>query len=267
LSFDCQSSGCQGGAIERLTRRFSVIGAVHLILAAGVVLAGCSTPAATTQAPAIDERTPAGHARSIATSVANDINSKLAPVIAEVTEFAQTATSEDELDAVLASFSAIGDSLTAIADELARQTFDGVTVTFVGDTQLPVFVEFTDEDETLCVIPAQDYDDVADVQDGACTVTPALIADYLAFVSGDVEVLRAFVDTLTTSLAIPTGFAYGDNTALDLLWDRCAAGDFAACDELYRISDIGSEYETFGQTCGNTEPVDYTDWCEVTTTS
>ncbi|NTW38980.1 MAG: hypothetical protein HGA44_03700 [Cellulomonadaceae bacterium] len=48
--------------------------------------------------------------------------------------------------------------------------------------------------------------------------------------------------------------AYGDDAALDALWDQCAAGDGQACDDLYFQAPIGSEYEAFGNTCGNTQP-------------
>jgi hypothetical protein len=44
---------------------------------------------------------------------------------------------------------------------------------------------------------------------------------------------------------------YGSNATLDRLWDRCANGDYAACDQLYLDSPAGSEYERFGDTCGN----------------
>ncbi len=40
-------------------------------------------------------------------------------------------------------------------------------------------------------------------------------------------------------------FAYGDDEELDGLWDACEAGDEEACDDLYWLSPIGSEYETY----------------------
>ncbi|MBX9246071.1 hypothetical protein ICW40_14810 [Actinotalea ferrariae] len=46
--------------------------------------------------------------------------------------------------------------------------------------------------------------------------------------------------------------AYGDDPELDALWDQCAAGDGAACDDLYISAPLGSEYEEFGNTCGGT---------------
>ncbi|MEM9466932.1 MAG: hypothetical protein AAGA90_16285 [Actinomycetota bacterium] len=49
------------------------------------------------------------------------------------------------------------------------------------------------------------------------------------------------------------GVTYGDNPELDALWDACAAGDAVACDDLYFQSAIGSDYEAFGSTCGETD--------------
>ena len=48
------------------------------------------------------------------------------------------------------------------------------------------------------------------------------------------------------------GDTYGDNASLDILWDQCAAGDLNACDDLYWGSPVGSDYEAFGSTCGQT---------------
>jgi hypothetical protein len=47
------------------------------------------------------------------------------------------------------------------------------------------------------------------------------------------------------------GGTYGDDSTLDALWDACGGGDGAACDELYWISPVDSEYEEYGNTCGN----------------
>jgi hypothetical protein len=45
-------------------------------------------------------------------------------------------------------------------------------------------------------------------------------------------------------------FTFGDDPELDELWVDCDLGDGAACDLLFDISPIGSEYEEFGLTCG-----------------
>lgn len=43
---------------------------------------------------------------------------------------------------------------------------------------------------------------------------------------------------------------YGDDADLDVLWDACDDGDFEACDDLWYLSPIDSDYEEFGDTCG-----------------
>lgn len=50
---------------------------------------------------------------------------------------------------------------------------------------------------------------------------------------------------------------YGDDPELDALWDECADGDMVACDDLYFSSDFGTEYEEFGNTCGESESAMY----------
>ena len=44
--------------------------------------------------------------------------------------------------------------------------------------------------------------------------------------------------------------SYGDDAHLDRLWDACAAGDAASCDELYTSAPPGSDYAAYGMTCG-----------------
>lgn len=43
---------------------------------------------------------------------------------------------------------------------------------------------------------------------------------------------------------------YGSDPVLDALYDDCAGGDYAACDELYDKSPLGSDYEAFADSCG-----------------
>lgn len=61
-------------------------------------------------------------------------------------------------------------------------------------------------------------------------------------------------DTTSPRTASPTeggSGTYGSDAVLDRLWDECEAGNFASCDKLYMDSPFGSEYEEFGDTCGN----------------
>lgn len=51
---------------------------------------------------------------------------------------------------------------------------------------------------------------------------------------------------------------YGSDPALDELYDKCADGDYQACDDLYNESPSGSEYEDFADSCGDrNEPAGY----------
>lgn len=52
--------------------------------------------------------------------------------------------------------------------------------------------------------------------------------------------------------------AYGEDESLDAMYDACAAGDSAQCDQLFLRSPLGSDYESFGRTCGGrTDGVGY----------
>lgn len=39
------------------------------------------------------------------------------------------------------------------------------------------------------------------------------------------------------------------------MWDDCAAGDYAACDNLAVEAQYDSSYRTFGETCGERIPL------------
>ena len=59
------------------------------------------------------------------------------------------------------------------------------------------------------------------------------------------------VDELGGGTTTTEPYTYGDDAAFDALWDACEGGDWPACDELFINSPVDSEYETFGDTCGN----------------
>ena len=58
-------------------------------------------------------------------------------------------------------------------------------------------------------------------------------------------------DTSDSSDSSDSSGTYGSDAELDALWDACVAGDGAACDDLYFQAPIGSEYEDFGDKCGD----------------
>jgi hypothetical protein len=58
----------------------------------------------------------------------------------------------------------------------------------------------------------------------------------------------------------PTGL--GTDPGLDELAQSCYDGDMAACDDLWRESDAGSDYRDFGDTCAGRQPSNSGSWCE-----
>jgi hypothetical protein len=47
-----------------------------------------------------------------------------------------------------------------------------------------------------------------------------------------------------------TAESYGDSSGCDALHDHCAEGDMLACNDLYYSSNLATDYEQFGATCG-----------------
>lgn len=84
----------------------------------------------------------------------------------------------------------------------------------------------------------------------------------VAVVAGAVVALAALALVLAAIVGlVGGGRAYGDDAQLDRLWDSCAAGDALACDDLYLESPVGSEYEAYGDTCGERFAPGEQLWC------
>ena len=75
----------------------------------------------------------------------------------------------------------------------------------------------------------------------------------------DVPVTVPPVTDLEDDFAGDEPFDYGDDEALDRLWNQCESGDLLACDDLFFESAEGTEYEWFGATCGGI--TDGSGWC------
>jgi len=84
-----------------------------------------------------------------------------------------------------------------------------------------------------------------------------------AIVSGSVVAAIALVFVVLSvaggsSSEEPTAAPPGNSSSLDSLWRFCAGGDFQACDDLYFEAPQGSDYQAFGDSCGNrNEPAGY----------
>lgn len=91
----------------------------------------------------------------------------------------------------------------------------------------------------------------------------AIAGIVLAVIVAVVVVIALY--TFTTSRLNGSGSSgaahtYGDDSYLDGLWDACEQGDGEACDDLYLESPVGSDYEHFGDTCGE-RIAPQTRWC------
>jgi hypothetical protein len=74
------------------------------------------------------------------------------------------------------------------------------------------------------------------------------------------------IDPIDQEELFPGGYTFGDNNQLDRLWRQCERSQWDACDQLYVQSDIGSDYEWFGASCGGLpfNPNPDTEWCDPT---
>jgi hypothetical protein len=67
---------------------------------------------------------------------------------------------------------------------------------------------------------------------------------------------------LVDPTAPPDGL--GDDATLDDLAQSCFDGDMQSCDDLFLESDVGSAYETYGDTCAGRQPAGTEQYCTVT---
>lgn len=105
----------------------------------------------------------------------------------------------------------------------------------------------------ICMLDAFEEADIdfRELADGA-NPDEELSADVLAAIfSCSAELLEG--DLFGGDGVFGDADTYGDDPDLDALWDDCDAGDDFACDDLYVRSPIGSDYESFGSTCGERE--------------
>ena len=84
----------------------------------------------------------------------------------------------------------------------------------------------------------------------------------VAIVAGAVALLAVLAVVVVALVGlVGGGRAYGEDADLDRLWDSCAAGNAQACDDLYLESPVGSEYEEYGDTCGDRFAPGEQLWC------
>ncbi|MCC5952731.1 MAG: hypothetical protein JJU45_11615 [Acidimicrobiia bacterium] len=111
---------------------------------------------------------------------------------------------------------------------------------------------FGDDPELDALWEGCDLGDMADC-DELWRVTP-VDSEYEAFgatCGGRLDVAQPGGCTEQfADLPFDEAMTFGDNIYLDLLWAACEVGDVQGCNALYVVSALGSDYETFGFTCG-----------------
>jgi hypothetical protein len=81
-------------------------------------------------------------------------------------------------------------------------------------------------------------------------VDPELLAGIAVDCVDPARLVASGLDTTSLTVAPGEPAVYGDDPALDALWDACAFGDGVACDDLFHSAPLGSDYEQFGNSCG-----------------
>lgn len=64
-----------------------------------------------------------------------------------------------------------------------------------------------------------------------------------------------------------SGSSFGTDHDLDVLWAACADGRYWACDVLYMVSSVGTDYESYGARCGEADVEAEVDCVELFDTS
>ena len=193
--------------------------------------------------------------------------------LAEIDRDASVATESEEAQIQDARGRCTGSDEEAAGDDAAdddadedegSEGDDGSEVIDPEDAEALAMQMFgnLDEEQVQCLgeeIAAleEDYDFEALAEDPtAGAFDPEMIQAFMAaFTDCDIPLESLFAGIDPGDLeGGETGFlpgdTYGDNPELDALWDACEDGDGEACDELYFSSEVGSEYEEFGDTCG-----------------
>lgn len=153
---------------------------------------------------------------------------------------ARLGTLQSDLDAVNEQLVGAEEARSGVIDFIAlSMTLGGGMSTDDGECVAKALVEEMGVAELLASATA-----AAGLADGSGDLDSGTLSFGLA-------VLAATEDCGVSLDVFEPGDGYGDNAALDALYDLCAEGLMASCDRLYLDSAPGSEYEQFALTCGD----------------
>lgn len=204
-------------------------------VAAGLVAAACSGgagPADVTTSPPATSSSTASPSPSSSSSASSAVASEAAATSGPVA---------GDLDLARANLVSEPDALTAVQ---ADCVLNAITVEEVG--LLDNFsVQFKEAVDAVA--------DPRDMDNGAA-VFPVLLKIASCVLGGDQveEALEQASDGPIDCKDVEGPCAYGDDADLDALWDDCDDGDMEACDKLFFEAEFDTQYEQFGDSCGNT---------------
>lgn len=120
---------------------------------------------------------------------------------------------------------------------------NGSSLTSEEIDELEAYLNDLNENGTYGSGPGEDVFDIwidcaLDSVEEACTT-----------IAADQHDLEALGDAAVEAFMVENP-AYGDNEALDAIWDTCKAGNMRACDSLAATARLESPAWTFGSTCG-----------------
>ncbi len=196
-----------------------------------------------------------------------DLQASLNTSQAEVTRLGgEVATGAERRRELEEELSGTTDRLAAAQDELATANEELAAAAEVRDAVIDFFALSMTLGAGLTETQADCLAETLEADMGAADLLNAtLAAADVGFNSGefDSEMLSFGLAVVgaaddcgldigdLSAAAFSVGNSYGDNAALDSLWDSCAAGDLGSCDQLYSQSPVGSDYERFAATCGD----------------
>ncbi len=137
------------------------------------------------------------------------------------------------------------------AVEATREALEDVGV---RESSIDCVIESLQSEDAFSTLDGVNSKALGDLGAGGVGMPPEIVPFMAAFVETLPDCLSATeLQAFATAPATEGPRTLGDNAELDGLWRSCEAGDYEACDLLFIVSPVGSDYEAFGGGCGDRE--------------
>ncbi len=122
----------------------------------------------------------------------------------------------------------------------------------VRESSIDCVIERLQSEDAFSTLDGVNSKALGDIGAGGVGMPPEIVPFMAAFVGTLPDCLSATeLQAFATAPATEGPRTLGDSSELDGLWRSCEAGDFEACDLLFIVSPVGSDYEAFGGGCGD----------------